>query len=67
MEPELDLKYCQEERLNHVNWDQEEGMEKQCVTQEGMEQSRCMQEWVVGVVMEFDLEYCQGERLNHVG
>ena len=55
MEPELDLKYCQGERLNHVDWDQEKGMEKQCMTQEGMEQSQCMQEWVVGVVMEFDL------------
>ena len=28
MRPELDLEYRQGERLNHVDWDQEEGMEK---------------------------------------
>ena len=28
MRPELDLEYRQGERLNHVNWDQKEGMEK---------------------------------------
>ena len=36
------------------------------MTQEGVEWSRRLQEWVVGVVMELDLEYRQGETLNYV-
>ena len=47
---ELDLEYCQGETLNYVDWDQEEGLEKQCVTQEG-----------VNAVL-----YCQREGLNDV-